>query len=385
MIFRTPNLGDKDTEVLAAVHTMRRELANALRAPRRWEGGLRRNMLARAIQGSNSIEGYVVAEDDAAAALDDEEPLSADALTFAEIRGYRQALGYVLQMANDPHFVINTASLRSMHYMMLSHDLAKSPGQYRTGQIYVHDEKTDRTVYEGPEARLVPQLMEELAASLTNPSGPGDPLVRAAMAHLNLVMIHPFRDGSGRMARAVQTLVLSREAIVEPAFSSIEEWLGQNADDYYRVLAVTGQGLWSPDGDARLWVSFNLRAQHMQAATVARRVTEAITVWEALDRIVATGSLPERVTNMLYEAYLGYRLRRSSYVRSAGIDERTATRDLSRLVDAGLLQPHGATRARVYVASGVLVTLRDDVRQRRRPLDDPYPWLPKALLDATVP
>jgi hypothetical protein len=50
-------------------------------------------MLARAIQGSNRIEGYDVELDDAAAALDDEEALSADVRTFAEIRGYRQALG----------------------------------------------------------------------------------------------------------------------------------------------------------------------------------------------------------------------------------------------------------------------------------------------------
>jgi Fic family protein len=281
--------------------------------------------------------------------------------------------------------VINTASLRSMHYMMLSHDLAKSPGQYRSGPIYVYDDKADRTVYEGPEARLVPRLMEELAAALTNPSEPGDPLVRAAMAHLNLVMIHPFRDGNGRMARALQTLVLSREAIIEPAFSSVEEWLGQNTDDYYHVLAVTGQGMWNPERDAQLWVTFNLRAHHMQAATVARRVTEAMTVWDSLDRIVATVALPERIANLLYEAYLGYRLRRSSYVKSAGIEERTATRDLSRLVDAGLLQPNGATRARTYVAAGELISLRNDIRKRRQPLDDPYPWFTRTLLRARVP
>lgn len=82
------------------------------------------------------------------------------------------------------------------------------------------------------------------------------------MAHLNLVMIHPFRDGNGRMARALQTLVLSREAIVEPTFSSIEEWLGHNADDYYNVLAVTGRGRWQPDGSAHLWIVLPPRAPH---------------------------------------------------------------------------------------------------------------------------
>jgi Fic family protein len=52
------------------------------------------------------------------------------------------------------------------------------------------------------------------------------------MAHLNLVMIHPFRDGNGRMARALATLVLTRSDIGEPEFCSIEEWLGANTEDY---------------------------------------------------------------------------------------------------------------------------------------------------------
>ena len=66
------------------------------------------------------------------------------------------------------------------------------------------------------------------------------------MAHLNLVMIHPFRDGNGRMARALATLVLTRSDIGEPEFSSIEEWLGANTEDYYSVLAHTGRlfSLW---------------------------------------------------------------------------------------------------------------------------------------------
>jgi hypothetical protein len=103
-IYTPPPLTSEDLGVLSEIHDMRRDSAMALRVPKRWNGGLRRTMLARAIRGFNSIEGYRVEEDDAAAALDGEEPLSADQRTWAEIRGYRRALGYVLQMANDSHF-----------------------------------------------------------------------------------------------------------------------------------------------------------------------------------------------------------------------------------------------------------------------------------------
>ena len=54
------------------------------------------------------------------------------------------------------------------------------------------------------------------------------------MAHLNLVMIHPFEDGNGRMSRALQSLVLARDHIVAPEFASIEEYLGRNTPAYYQ-------------------------------------------------------------------------------------------------------------------------------------------------------
>jgi Fic family protein len=381
-IFSTPVPDPEDQEVLQQIHALRSELTDVLRVPRRWAGGLRRSMLARAIQGSNSIEGYDVKLDDAAAALDDEEALSADQRTFAEIRGYRQALGYVLAMAKDTHFRVDVSAIRGMHFMMLSHDLAKSPGSYRQGVVYVHDEATGENVYEGPPAEDVPALVAELMDRLADEQAM-DPLVQAAMAHLNLVMIHPFRDGNGRMARALQTLVLSRGGIGEPAFSSIEEWLGSNTEDYYRVLAATGAGAWHPERSAELWVKFNLRAHHIQAQTVRRRYREAGKLWVAFDELIEKFGLAERVADELFDASLGFRIRRSTYVRRAAIEERTASRDLARLTELGLLRPVGETKGRHYIMGDKLAELVQDLLSTRDRLDDPYPWMRERL--AAVP
>ncbi|MGW6278320.1 Fic family protein [Kribbella sp. NPDC055071] len=376
-IYSTPEPDPEDQQVLGQIYALRAELTDILRVPRSWAGGLRRSMLARAIQGSNSIEGYDVNLDDAAAALDDEEALSADELTFAEIRGYRQALGYVLAMAQDADFRLDVSAVRGMHFMMLSHDLSKSPGSYRQGAVYVHDETTGVNVYEGPPAEKVPDLVGELMDRLAGDAA--DPLVRAAMAHLNLVMIHPFRDGNGRMARALQTLVLSRGGIGEPAFSSIEEWLGSNTEDYYRVLAATGAGAWHPDRSAALWVKFNLRAHHIQAQTVRRRYREAGKLWLAFDELIEKHGLAERVADELFDASLGFRMRRSTYVRRAGIEERTATRDLTRLTELGLLRAVGETKGRHYVMGERLAEVVQNTLSVRDPLVDPYPWMRERL------
>ena len=377
-LYSAPALGAEDLAVLAEIHQMRKELRHGLRTPRRWQGGLRRSALARAIRGSNSIEGYEVAEDDAAAALDDEEPISADERTFLEIQGYRDALGYVLAMGEEDFLAFDTTELRAMHYMMLRHDSAKSPGRYRKGPVFVHDERSDRVVYEGPDADDVPALMDTLVEGLrTEPDL--DPVVRSAMAHLNLVMIHPFRDGNGRMARALATSVLTRSDIGEPEFSSIEEWLGANTEDYYAVLALTGHGSWQPRGDAGLWVSFNLRAHHMQAQTVARRVQDAGETWNELDVLVARHKLPERSIDAMFEAVIGYRVRRNTYQKRTGVEDQTATRDLAALARAGVLVPHGNGRGRFYTAGEPLQEIQQSRRAQRRPLRDPYPWMRSRL------
>jgi Fic family protein len=379
-LYTAPPLTSEDDTVLGEIHAMRKDLRHVLRTPWRWEGVLRRSALARNIQGSNSIEGYQVAEDDAAAAIDGEEPFGADEKTFLEIQGYRQALGYVLAMSDADYATFDTTELRAMHYMMLSHDLSKAPGRYRKGPVYVHDERTDEVVYTGPEAMSVPALMEGLVESL-HTGHSTDPIIRSAMAHLNLVMIHPFRDGNGRMARALATLVLTRSDVGEPEFSSIEEWLGANTGDYYSVLAHTGHGSWQPRDDAHLWLAFSLRAHHMQAQTVARRVDEARQTWGELGALVTEHSLPERTMDAMFDAVLGYRVRRGGYLKRAQVTEQTATRDLAALHSAGILIARGNGRGRHYVAGEPLQQIRQRRRSGRRPLRDPYPWMRAKLAE----
>lgn len=373
-LFFTPDPHLEDQQVIGEIHDIRASLADFLRVPRRWDGLLRRTTTARAIQGSNTIEGYTVSDQDAVAAVDDEPPLTADEATWAEIVAYRRVLTYVLHVATEPGFVIDEAVLRSMHFMLLEHDLSKTPGRYRTREIFVRDEKRGVDVYEGPDGELVLGLMRTLAQSLSATSS-DDPLVRAAMAHLNLVMIHPFRDGNGRMARALQTMVLAQDQVIEPTFSSIEEWLGNNTQDYYDVLAVTGQGSWHPENDATLWVKFNLRAHHMQAQTVRRRFDDAEKQWHTIDDLIGSHKINERVGAALFDALLGLRVTRPSYVKLADIDERTATRDLVQAADLGLLEARGERRGRYYVAGESLRQVRERLRAERAPLEDPYPTL----------
>src|SRR5215831_16158756 len=212
VLFETAAPDDLERGVIERIDDLRGRLRYAVSTPKLWTGLLRRATLARSIQGSNLIEGYHVTLDDAIAAIEHGEPLEANDEVWLAITGYRNAMTYILQLSDDPHFSFNEGLIRSLHYMMLHHELVKNPGKWRPGPIFVRREPSGEIVYEGPSDELIPGLMHEFVQRL-NAKDDLPPMIRAAMAHLNLVMIHPFSDGNGRMARAIQTLVLAREGI----------------------------------------------------------------------------------------------------------------------------------------------------------------------------
>lgn len=375
MLFETPALDDREHGVLRGIDDLRQTLRWQIAAPRRWVGSLRRLTFARAVQGSNTIEGYNATLDDVAAVVAGEEPLEASEETRRALAGYRDAMTYVLQLSEDPHFAFDETLLRSLHFMMMSYDLSKNPGRWRAGAVYVRNEATGNVVYEGPDVELVPVLVAELVRAV-NAQEETHALVRAAMAHLNLVLIHPFSDGNGRMGRCVQTLVLAREAILEPPFASIEEYLGANTQAYYDVLAEVGQGSWHPEDDARPWVRFSLTAHLRQAKTLLARVKESEELWERCVVEAQSARLPSRIVPVLFNTALGFRAQRSLYrsLVEEDVSDAMATRDLRAMADAGLLVAHGERRGRFYTASEGLRAIAVEIRGRRPRLDDSDPF-----------
>jgi Fic family protein len=364
MIYRDPKLRAEDLAVLERIEQLWTDLRFYLVKPRRWFGSLRRATVARAVQGSNTIEGYHASVEDVAAVLEHEEPLDADLETRHAIAGYRDAMTYVLQLAADPP-PVDESFVRSLHFMMMKHDLTKHPGQWRPGPVWIEDGE-GTVVYEAPDRDQVDGLMAETLGAINSDTGPV--LVRAALAHLNLTLVHPFSDGDGRMARCLQTYVLASAGVVAPEFCSIEEYLGHNTTRYYEVLTEVARGRWSPEHDARPWVRFCLTAHYRQAQTVLRRIHETEALWDRCEQLALAARVPNRCVPILCDAARGWRVRRSLYVKvvrsATGIDvsEVMATRDLRKLVDAGLLEPFGEKRARYYQPTAALRAAWEEIR-----------------------
>lgn len=358
-MFAAPSLNSTETKILNRIEELNTDLRNQLRQPPRWTGQLRRMTLARNVQGSNSIEGIHASVDDINAIEAGEKPATLSTETEQALAGYQAAMTYVLQLAKSD-FDLNPMLLRSLHFMTTQHELDKWPGRFREGPVYVQQERTGDIVYEGAPSERVPDLITQLCAGhdQKNPD-----LINAAMLHLNFVLVHPFKDGNGRMARILQSLAVASSGEYAPIFLTIEEYLGRRTQQYYDVLATVGQGNWStadyaPER-ARPWVQFILTAHLNQAHERQHRFEAMNTAVAGVLAALEAASLNERCEHALYISLLGGTVTRARYMAALAengehISEQSATRDLAALDRAGLLNAQGDRRGRFYTRSDMV-------------------------------
>ncbi|MEX5637547.1 Fic family protein [Parafrankia sp. FMc2] len=376
MLYPTPALGSADDQVLGEIDDLRDALRHQVAStPSKWTDGLRKFLTADAVAASNSIEGFKVSTIDVEDLMAGERDVEISDENREETLAYQRMMTYIQTLHDAEDFSYSKGMLNALHWMLQGHRHAvrRPAGQWRRGPVYVTDARDPSiAAYTAPDADTVPELVGELVDWLNADDG-AHRLVRAAMAHLHLVSIHPWADGNGRMSRSLQTLMIAREGVLAPEFSSIEAWLGRpgNTWEYYRELADRGP-TYLPDQDVSSWIRFNLTAYHQQAQTVAGRLDRSGRVWHALFEFAETISLDERVVTALHDVAMAGRVRRSRYEHAESLSLQQAQRDLRDLATAQVLEPVGRTRARYYTAGPRFPQPALDVARTPMTLRNPY-------------
>jgi Fic family protein len=162
----------------------------------------------------------------AAGAVDDRDP-EADRKRWDAVVCYQQAMDYALQRCCERGAPFTRETLMHIHFLLMRYDPAAGPGNLRPGRVRVRSSATGKTLHEGIARERLDAVLDRFIDALNAPS-PLPILVRAAMAHLNLVAMHPFSDGNGRTGRCIHTALIARAGIVAPELSSIEEYIALN-------------------------------------------------------------------------------------------------------------------------------------------------------------
>jgi Fic family protein len=360
MLYTTPQPSPSLQARLDELARLRESLGRQVGTHGRWMGSLRREVRAHSIEGSTSIEGFSVTPEEALALTSGTEVSGVDDEDRQAVACYARAMDHVGTMAVDPCFRWLDRVILDLHFDACGFQRDRDPGLWRTGPIGVTG--ADGSLeYRGPEGEEVVGLMNEVVEWLGSGDLDADLVVRAAMAHLHLTSVHPFRDGNGRVSRIVQSLVLAREGLASPEFFSIEEYLGAHTREYYAALREVQGGSYQPRRDATSWVAFCVEAHITQATRRLAQIEEAATRWQHLEGLAEERGWPERLVIALEQSLLGG-TERGKYGEEADVSPATASADFRRLLDAGLVRQHGQGRNTGYLASDML---RDAVAPTR--------------------
>ena len=212
-------------------------------------------------------------------------------------------------------------------------DDAKGPMQVVSGAIgkeHVH--------YEAPVASRLKDEMRRFLDWFENGDA-FDGVLRAGIAHLWFVTLHPFEDGNGRIARALADMVLSRTEKTSQRFYSFSSQIRKERNEYYGILEQTQKG----DLDVTDWLFWFLsclgRAIH-KTDSVLEAVLQKARFWEQK----AAASLNPRqklMVNKLLDGFEG-KLTSSKWAKIARCSQDTALRDIRELLELGLLAKDAA-------------------------------------------
>jgi Fic family protein len=173
-----------------------------------------------------------------------------------------------------------------------------------------------------------------------------DPVLKAGLAHLWFITLHPFDDGNGRIARAVGDMTLARSEQCEQRFYSLSAQIQQERTDYYNVLERSQKS----DLDVTEWLLWFLACLQRAIARANETLSAVLTKAKFWERFadVPMNERQIKVLNRLLDSFEG-KLTTSKWAKLAKCSQDTAYRDILSLIELGaLVKADGGGRSTSY-------------------------------------
>ncbi len=265
-----------------------------------------------------------------------------------EVLNYRKVLEYLDSLRVDTQKFTRYSEDEIKHIHSLTVDKILEPrksGNYRDVKVVVKDAATGAVTYRPPLPVEIPFQVENFLEWLNSfISKEIHPILRAGITHYELVRIHPFVDGNGRVARAMATLVLFREKYDIKRFFSLEEYYDRNPIGYYQALQSVNQS-----GDLTKWLEYFTFGLVQELNKVKEKVKDLSMDERMLNKLGQQISLSERQIKIV--EFL--RDHEKMYMKDATellpmISEDTILRELKGLIEKKLVSKIGRTKGSYY-------------------------------------
>lgn len=291
------------------------------------------------IAASSAIEGIVVPDPSRADRIITGRAKTLRTRSEQELAGYRDAQDYLFQKTWKP---LNLGLLLYLHRLLFAHTAAPG-GRFKTEDNLV----VDRSPHGGVTIRFRPvpasqtefyvaELIDRYQATMAE--GHHHPVLLVGLFVIDLLTIHPFEDGNGRIARALTSALLEDAGYTVGRYVSLEHVIERTAEDYCRALLESTNGWHDDDADPWPWLSYFVGILAGAYKTFGERAASAR----------SDGSKQERVRD--YVLNHAPTVFRKGDVRDAlpGVSDQTIVLVLNRLRTAGEIASEGVGRAATW-------------------------------------
>jgi len=281
-----------------------------------------------------------------------------------EVINYRKVIQYIEDMEeservkesesqregeSESQSKIDEDFIKKLHELTVRKILEEEKvGKYRKTQVVVKNSYTGKVSFRPPLSVAVPIQINDLIAFINTPEEQDiHPVLKSGIVHYELVRIHPFIDGNGRVARALSTLILSLEGYDIRKFFSLEEYFDKEAERYYEAL----QSVERHEGDLTKWLEYFTEGLAIELSKIKDKV----------EKISIDGKLRQKLGNkplMLSDRQLkiveyiqetGYLQNKAFESLFPMISEDTILNELKGLLKTGIIRKQGKTKGAKYI------------------------------------
>jgi Fic family protein len=209
-------------------------------------------------------------------------------------------------------------------------------GRYRIGEMQVVSGTMgkEKIHYQAPSHELVQQEMDKFLAWI-NGETKIDGVMKAAIAHFWFIIIHPFDDGNGRIARAISDMLLARSEDSSQRFYSLSNQILTEKKVYYEIF----QKVQHSDGDITEWINWFLNCLYralISTEETLKRVLLTADFWDKHKETILNGR-QRLMLNKLLDGFDG-KLKTSNWAKITNCSADTALRDIKDLIEKGILR-----------------------------------------------
>lgn len=310
-----------------------------------WEAKFREEALVRTVHHGTHIEGNDLTKNEAEKVLAGHTIVGRER-DIQEVLNYRNVLKFISDFQGKN---ITEEVIRHVHALVAHRILPEEQvGEYRKTQVVVKNAQTGEITFRPPPAVEVPFLLSDFV-EWVNSVGSDDihPALKAGVVHYELVRIHPFLDGNGRVARAIATLVLFCEGYDIKRFFALEEHYDREPINYYNALQSVGQA----QGNLNAWLEYFGEGLAIELTRIKEKVKSLSTDLKIKKSLGGQQlALTERQIKIIeFVQEQGFLQNKAFFELFPQVSEDTVLRELKDLLKKGIVKKEGSTKGAKYV------------------------------------